>query len=233
MSLIQFEQVHKNYRIGSSIVHAVRDLNLTIGEGEFVALSGPSGSGKSTVFSLMAGMSAPSAGRVIIDGTDISQFTGNDSALLRRRLFGFVFQSFNLMPNLNAYENIELPMLVMPLSAGERRQRVAEIVERLEIGDLLRHRPAELSGGQKQRVAIARALINKPRIIIADEPTANLDSRTGRLVLELAKERCRIDRVTFLFSSHDAAMVAEAGRVIHLCDGTVAAPAQERLAAAG
>lgn len=221
MPLITMKDVEKSYTLGSNRIAAIQAISFNIERGEFVALSGPSGSGKSTLFSLMAGMSCPTKGRILIDGQDISHFSSDQSALLRRRLFGFVFQSFNLMPMLNAFENIELPLLVSAMTAHERTARVHEIAERLEITPLLMHRPSELSGGQKQRVAIARALVTRPSIVIADEPTANLDSRTGRLVLDLAKERCRHEQVTFLFSSHDPAMVTQASRVITLRDGAL------------
>jgi putative ABC transport system ATP-binding protein len=221
MHLIRLESVRKSYSLHANTIHAVNDINLSVGEGEFVAFSGPSGSGKSTLFSLIAGMTPPSAGRVLIDGTDISGFSNSEGALLRRRLFGFVFQSFNLMPVLSALENIELPLLMTALNKSERMRRVHEVAERLEITALLDHRPNEMSGGQKQRVAVARALVTHPRIIVADEPTANLDLRTGQLVLEIARERCHSQNVAFLFSSHDPSMVAQADRVVQMRDGAV------------
>ena len=219
MSLITLENVSKSYSLGGNQIDALSSMSLNVEEGEFVAFSGPSGSGKSTLFSLIAAMARPSAGRIVIDGEDISGYGNSQGAMLRRRLFGFVFQSFNLMPVLTAFENIELPLLLTSAGSAERRQRVQEVADRLEIANLLSHRPNEMSGGQKQRVAIARALVTRPRIVIADEPTANLDSATGQLVLEIAKERCRVDGVTFLFSSHDATMVTQADRVVTLRDG--------------
>jgi putative ABC transport system ATP-binding protein len=222
MSLITLENVKKSYQLGGNTVDAVKDISLTVERGEFVAFSGPSGSGKSTLFSLIAAMARPSAGAVVIDGADVSAYNNSQGALLRRRLFGFVFQSFNLMPVLTAFENIELPLLLSKESASERARRVHAVAERLEIVELLKNRPNEMSGGQKQRVAIARALVTRPQIVIADEPTANLDSKTGQLVLEIAKELCRVDQVTFIFSSHDPAMVAQAHRVVTLCDGMLA-----------
>lgn len=222
MPLIELDDVSKSYQLGSNTVEAVKHVSLSAGAGEFLAFSGPSGSGKSTLFSLIAAMARPSAGRVVIDGVDVSGFDNSQGALLRRRLFGFVFQSFNLMPVLTAFENIELPLLLGSEPAAARARRVRELAERLEISGLLGHRPNEMSGGQKQRVAIARALVTGPRIVIADEPTANLDSKTGRLVLEIAKDLCQRDGVTFLFSSHDPAMVVQAHRVIHLSDGMLA-----------
>jgi putative ABC transport system ATP-binding protein len=219
MPLIQLTSVTKSYPTADGVVNALLDINVTVEEGEFIAFSGPSGSGKSTLFSLVAAMANPSSGSIIVNGLEINRFDNSQGALLRRELFGFVFQSFNLMPVLTAFENIELPLLLAKFSKAERKLRVEEIASKLEIYRLLGQRPGQMSGGQKQRVAIARALINKPRIVIADEPTANLDSQTGQLVLDIAKERCRDDKVTFLFSSHDPLMVSQASRVIHLRDG--------------
>jgi putative ABC transport system ATP-binding protein len=219
MPLIQLTSVTKSYPTADGVVNALLNINVTVEEGEFIAFSGPSGSGKSTLFSLVAAMANPSSGSIIVNGLEINRFDNSQGALLRRELFGFVFQSFNLMPVLTAFENIELPLLLANFSKAERKFRVEEIASKLEIYRLLGQRPGQMSGGQKQRVAIARALINKPRIVIADEPTANLDSQTGQLVLDIAKERCRDDKVTFLFSSHDPLMVSQASRVIHLRDG--------------
>ena len=231
MSLITLENVTKSYTLGGNSVNALSGISLSVEQGEFVAFSGPSGSGKSTLFSLIAAMARPTSGTVTIDGEDVSGFSNSQGAMLRRRMFGFVFQSFNLMPVLTAFENIELPLLLSSAGAAERRQRVQEVATRLEIASLLSHRPNEMSGGQKQRVAIARALVTRPRVVIADEPTANLDSATGQLVLEIAKERCRVDGVTFLFSSHDAAMVTQADRVVTLRDGHLISSGQATSAA--
>ena len=222
MTLISLHGVQKQYQLNGNTVTAVQDISLSIARGEFVAFSGPSGSGKSTLFSLIAAMSKPTAGRIVVAGEDITGFDNAQAAMLRRKMFGFVFQSFNLMPVLSAFENIELPLLLTGMTRAERRVRVEELAERLELKPLLSHRPDAMSGGQRQRVAIARALVTRPQIVIADEPTANLDSKIGHLVLELAKERCRQDDVTFVFSSHDPAMVAQADRVVTLHDGHIA-----------
>jgi putative ABC transport system ATP-binding protein len=219
MPLIQLASVTKSYPTADGVVNALFNADVEVEEGEFLALSGPSGSGKSTLFSLVAAMANPTSGSILVNGVDISRFSNSQGALLRRKLFGFVFQSFNLMPVLSAFENIELPLLLSSISRADRKYRVEEIASKLEISKLLSQRPGQMSGGQKQRVAIARAFVSKPRIIIADEPTANLDSHTGQLVLDIAKERCRDDKVTFLFSSHDPLMVSQATRVIFLRDG--------------
>ena len=221
MTIISLHNVEKKYHLDGNPVFAIRDVSLEIGRGEFIAFSGPSGSGKSTLFSLIAAMTKPTSGRVVVAGKDIDKYDSSAGALLRKQYFGFVFQSFNLMPVLTAYENIELPLLITHLSQKERDTRVREIADRLEITALLKHRPDAMSGGQRQRVAIARALITKPQIVIADEPTANLDSKIGQLVLEMAKELCKLEQVTFLFSSHDPTMVRQADRVVTLSDGRV------------
>lgn len=220
--LIQFRAVSKVYRLKSAPVTALDRVSLAIEEGEFVAFSGPSGSGKTTLFNLAACLDRPTEGEVLFLGEPIHGLSPSAAADLRRRHFGFVFQSFNLVPVLTAFENVELPLRLSDLGRAERAARVDALLEALGLADLADHRPDELSGGQKQRVAVARALVTKPRVVIADEPTANLDSSSGRLVLELAKERNREDRVTFLYSSHDPAMVALADRVVSLYDGRVA-----------
>lgn len=224
MSFIQFEDVYKSYPLKGQEVQALRDISLSIARGDFVALSGPSGSGKTTLFNLMACLDRPTRGAVRIDGTVVSSYSPSAAAGLRRDKYGFIFQSFNLIPVLDAYENIEIPLLITRANGKERRARVRRVAASLQIEDLLAHRPDELSGGQKQRVAIARALVTEPQIVIADEPTANLDSKTGQLVLEIAKERCHQDGVTFLFSSHDPAMVVQAHRTIAIRDGVLLEP---------
>lgn len=227
MSLIVLNNVSKTYPLKSGQVDALRDLMLEVDKAEFVAVSGPSGSGKTTLFNLVACLDRPTSGTVTVTGVDTRQLTPSQAAELRQRNFGFVFQSFNLIPVLTAFENIEVPLLITSHGRSERKRRVHEIAERLDIGRLLHHRPDELSGGQKQRVAIARALVNRPKIIIADEPTANLDSTSGQLVLDLAKELVAQFHVTFLFSSHDSAMVQQASRVLQLRDGRDVTPPQK------
>lgn len=224
MPFIEFEDVSKTYPLKGQDVEALRDVSLSIARGEFVALSGPSGSGKTTLFNLMACLDRPTRGVVRVDGATISDYSPSTAAGLRRDKYGFIFQSFNLIPVLDAFENIEIPLLITRASARERRDRIRRVAESLRIEDLLTHRPEQLSGGQKQRVAIARALVTRPQIVIADEPTANLDSKTGQLVLEIAETLCRQDGVTFLFSSHDPNMIGRASRTIAIRDGARAAP---------
>jgi putative ABC transport system ATP-binding protein len=224
MPQIELDQVSKIYNLKTVAVTALRRVSLRIEAGEFTAFSGPSGSGKTTLFNLIACLDRPTTGRVLFQGQDVSALSPSSAADLRKRHFGFVFQSFNLIPVLTAFENIELPLLITADSRRTRTAKVRDIAERLEIADLLAHRPDELSGGQKQRVAIARALVTAPRVVIADEPTGNLDSESGQLVIEIAKERNRLDGVTFLFSSHDPAMVRQADRVIAIHDGCIRTP---------
>src|SRR5207302_4307819 len=188
MSLIALENVSKEYRLGHQLIRALQEVSLTIEDGVFLAIAGPSGSGKSTLLNLIGCIDVPSRGRLLIDGHDISGRTPDQLAYLRARLIGFVFQTFNLFPVLTAEENIEYPLLQFKeLSRDERRQRVSKFLDVVELSKFARHRPNELSGGQRQRVAIARALATHPRIILADEPTANLDHRTGEGILELMK----------------------------------------------
>src|SRR5437867_6889367 len=189
MSLIRVERVSKHYRLGDQVVWALRDVTLTVEEEVFLAIAGPSGSGKSTLLNLIGCIDTPTSGRIFIDGRDVSGNTPDDLAALRACTIGFVFQTFNLFPVLSAEENVEYPLLQFKeLSRDERGSRVTKFLDVAELSKYARHRPNELSGGQRQRVAIARALATHPRIILADEPTANLDHRTGEGILELMKE---------------------------------------------
>jgi putative ABC transport system ATP-binding protein len=219
MTLIELQAVARRFDLGAGPVWALRDVSLKISEGEFIAFSGPSGSGKTTLFNLMACLLPPTEGRVLFEGRDVSRLDSTAAARLRHEHFGFVFQGFNLLPVLSAFENVELPLLLTRQRGAERRRRVLELLDALDIAGLAHHRPGQMSGGQKQRVAIARALVTEPRVIVADEPTANLDSESGRLVLELARRLHRERRVTFVYSSHDPEMVALAERTVRLKDG--------------
>jgi putative ABC transport system ATP-binding protein len=222
MSLVRVENVSKQYRLGDQIVWALRDLTLGIEEGVFLAIAGPSGSGKSTLLNLIGCIDTPSSGRVLIDGRDTSGSTPDQLAELRARSIGFIFQTFNLLPVLSAEENVEYPLLQFAeLSRSERRERVAHFLDVVQLSRQARHRPNELSGGQRQRVAIARALATHPRIILADEPTANLDSRTGRGILELMKDINRSFNTTFVFSTHDKKVIAKADRLVRIEDGRI------------
>jgi putative ABC transport system ATP-binding protein len=222
MSLIRVENVSKQYRLGGQMVPALQGVNLSIEEGVFLAIAGPSGSGKSTLLNLIGCIDTPTEGTIFIDGHDTSGQTPDQLADLRARAIGFIFQTFNLLPVLSAEENVEYPLLQLKeLGRKERRERVARFLDVVKLGKFARHRPSELSGGQRQRVAIARALATQPKIILADEPTANLDSRTGAGILELMKEINRSLQTTFVFSTHDKKVIAKADRLVRIEDGRI------------
>jgi len=222
MPLIRVDDVSKEYRLGNQMVPALHNVSLSIEEGVFLAIAGPSGSGKSTLLNLIGCIDTPTTGRVLIDDMDTSGHTPNQLADLRARTIGFIFQTFNLFPVLSAEENVEYPLLQFPeLSRDERRARVTKFLDVVQLSKQARHRPSELSGGQRQRVAIARALATHPRIILADEPTANLDSKTGSGILELMKDINRSFQTTFVFSTHDKKVIAKADRLIRIEDGRV------------
>jgi len=222
MSLINVEQVSKRYRLGDQWVTALSDVTLSIERGVFLAIAGPSGSGKSTLLNLIGCIDTPDTGRVVIDGDDVTGQTPDQLAGLRARSIGFVFQTFNLLPVLSAEENVEYPLLQFKeLDRAERRQRVATFLETVGLSKYARHRPNELSGGQRQRVAIARALVTHPKIVLADEPTANLDGKTGRRIITLMKRINRDSGTTFVFSTHDKKDIAEADRLVRIEDGRI------------
>lgn len=214
------QDVTKEYDLGKTRVQALRGITLRIEPGDFATLAGPSGSGKSTLLNIIGCLDCPTSGEVFLGGAPVGGLGGRDLDRLRLRTIGFVFQSFNLIPVLNVYENIELPLLIRPdISRRERRERVLYFIEEIGLADQVRQKPAELSGGQRQRVAVARALATGPEIVLADEPTANLDSATGIEIIELMHELNRIEGTTFLFSSHDPKIIERATRVFHLADG--------------
>jgi putative ABC transport system ATP-binding protein len=220
--LIQVENVSKSYRLGDKLVPALDDVTLSIDEGVFMAIAGPSGSGKSTLLNLIGCIDTPTRGRILIDGRDTSGRTPDELADLRARSIGFIFQTFNLFPVLSAEENVEYPLLQFKeLGREERRARVAKFLDVVQLAKYARQRPNELSGGQRQRVAIARALATHPRIVLADEPTANLDSRTGAGILELMKDVNRSSGTTFVFSTHDKKVIAKADRLVRIEDGHI------------
>ena len=220
--IIVLEDLWKTYPMGKVEVHALKGVNLRIAEGEFVSVAGPSGSGKTTLMNIAGLIDSPSRGRLVIDGREIKAQSRGELTRMRRELIGFVFQSFNLLPVLSVFENVELPLIIGKGGAKtERRERVEYLLEEVGLAERRNHRPAELSGGQQQRVAIARALVARPRIIIADEPTANLDSATGEKVLDLMKKINREEKTTFLFSSHDSLIWQMADHVVFLHDGNI------------
>lgn len=220
MSIVEFEGVRKTYRVGDQEIHALDGIDLRIKEGEFVAIIGPSGSGKSTLMHLLSCLDTPTEGRMTVCGTDLSRAPADVLARMRNREIGFVFQSFNLLPRLDVVSNVELPLIYSGVPTRERRERAAEAARRVGLGDRLANRPTQLSGGQCQRVAIARALVNNPRIVFGDEPTGNLDSATGRNILEIFKELHAAGK-TIILVTHDPSIAAQARRVIELRDGRI------------
>jgi putative ABC transport system ATP-binding protein len=227
MSLIEMKDVKKFYMLGDTRVDALRGVSVAIEKGEFLAIAGPSGSGKSTMLNMIGCIDLPSEGKVLIDGTEVDTLNDKELTRYRRNKIGFIFQSFNLIPVLDVYENIEFPLLLnRGLSKKEREAIVMHFVEEVGLSDRLRNKPNELSGGQRQRVAIARALVAKPLIILADEPTANLDSTTGMRIVELMRSINEVEKTTFIFSTHDAHIMKKARRVIRVLDGRILAPGE-------
>ena len=221
MEVIQLQDVTKVYRIGEVETHALRGVTLDIGDGEFTAIVGPSGSGKTTMLQLMGCLDRPSGGRVHINGQDVTRLNPNKRADLRKGTIGFVFQFFALIPGLTAYENVELPLLLAGAKKAERRERVNELLEAVGISDRARHRPDQMSGGEQQRVAVARALATRPVLVLADEPTANLDTENGRQIMEIMVRLNEETGTTFIFATHDPRVVAFARRMVELRDGRI------------
>lgn len=220
--IVRLEQVDKDYHLGNVVVPALRQVSLDIEPGEFTVIAGPSGSGKTTLLNLIGCVDVATRGRVLVDGQDTGQLKEKDLTRLRLERLGFIFQSFNLVGVLDAFQNVELPLLLQKTVAkAERRERVMDLLRQVGIEQYAHHRPGELSGGQRQRVAIARALVTRPRIVLADEPTANLDSVTGNAILDLM-QALNAKGTTFLFSTHDPRVVSRAGRVVRLVDGRIA-----------
>ncbi|MFT7824481.1 MAG: ABC transporter ATP-binding protein [Sulfurimonas sp.] len=220
--MIQTKHVSKVYRMGEVELEVIKDLSLSVGHGEFVAIIGPSGSGKSTVLNLLGGLDKPSSGEVIIDGTNISGLNTAQLADFRGEHIGFIFQNFNLIPVLSVYENIEYPLIMIQhLSEKERRERTMALLAEVDMLDQKDKYPDQISGGQKQRVAIARALVTKPKIVFADEPTANLDSKTAHRIIELMHKIKQDYNTTFIFATHDEKIVSSAERLITLVDGQI------------
>jgi putative ABC transport system ATP-binding protein len=222
MEVAKVENVTRSFKVGKVETQALRGVSLSIENGEFTALVGPSGSGKTTLLQLIGCLDQPTSGRVFINGKDVSQLNRNQRADMRRGTLGYVFQFFALIPTLTAYENVEMPLLLIGQNAADRRKRVTELIESVDLLDHANHRPDQLSGGQQQRVAIARALATRPALILADEPTANLDTPNGKQVMEIMTRLNQETGVTFVFATHDPRVFNYARRVITLRDGLVA-----------
>ena len=221
MEIIRLIQLHKIYDESGIPVHAVNGINLTVSEGEFTAIVGPSGSGKTTLLNLIGGLDKPTSGEIFIEGTNLSDLKPNQLIDFRLRNIGFVFQSFNLIPVLTAHENVEFIMQLQGRGREERHVRTNELLKSVGLEDKIDVRPRNLSGGQQQRVAVARALASKPRFILADEPTANLDSKSTSNLLDIMEKLNHMEHMTFIFSTHDQRVVSKAHRVITIEDGQV------------
>ena len=221
MAIVRLDKVSKVYGKNKLKVHAVTDVSFEVQEGEFLAIVGPSGSGKTTLLNLIGGIDRPSKGKVYIEDQDITLLSKARLSDLRLKRIGFIFQEYNLIPVLTAVENIELGLLLLGIDKAERRERVNKIIKDVGILELANRRPKEMSGGQQQRVAVARAMVTKPAVILADEPTANLDSNTGISILRLMQEMNHRENITFIFSTHDPMVMEMASRVIILRDGRI------------
>jgi putative ABC transport system ATP-binding protein len=233
MEVAKIDNVTRVYSTGKVETRALRGVNLTIESGEFTALVGPSGSGKTTLLQLIGCLDQPTSGQVYVNGKDVSRLNRNQRADMRRGTIGFIFQFFALIPTLTAYENIEMPLLLIGQSAAERHERVTQLLEAVDLTDRATYRPDQLSGGQQQRVAIARALSTKPALILADEPTANLDTANGQQVMEIMTRLNQETGVTFVFATHDPRVIQYARRVVVLRDGLVVDEEPEELVTAG
>ena len=218
--MIELRGIKKIYRMGSQSLEALRGVSLTVGRGEFVSIMGPSGSGKSTLMNILGCLDTPTAGEYVLDSARVAGLTFDQLAAVRNRKIGFVFQNFNLMPYATAWENVELPMLFDGKNARKRRERVAELLAAVGLTDWRDHRPAELSGGQQQRIALARALANDPPILLADEPTGNLDSKSGEEIMAILMDLWRAGR-TIVMVTHNDHIAARSQRIIRLLDGNV------------
>jgi len=219
--IIELRDVWKIYTMGKVEVKALRGINLKVRQGEFVAIMGPSGSGKSTSMNMVGSLDVPTTGTVFLDGQDISKLSESDLAQLRGRKIGFIFQQFNLLNTLSAIENVMLPMIFQNINKHNREMRAKKLLELVQLGHRLHHKPAEMSGGEQQRVAIARSLANNPEVILADEPTGNLDTKTGRIVMDFLKYLNKKENRTIVMVTHDEHVAKEAKRITFLRDGEI------------
>jgi len=219
--IVRVESVIKDYGHGQALTHALRGINLKIEAGEFTAMAGPSGSGKSTLLNLIGGLDRPTSGIIEVDGREIDKLSNTELSLLRRDRLGFIFQSYNLIPVLTALENAEYVLMLQNVPTIERRERVRQVLKEVGLEGLENRYPRQLSGGQQQRVAIARAIVSEPALVLADEPTANVDSETGKALLDLMRSLNEAKGVTFFFSTHEEAVMKRARRLLQLRDGVI------------
>ena len=217
--VVELRGVHKTYRLGAHVIRALQGVDLTVERGELLALTGPSGSGKSTILNLAGLIDTPDSGDILLNGQKVNDLDEEARTLLRRDSLGFVFQSFNLVPVMTVAENVDYPLFITGVATAERKARVAAQLEAVGLQDHAHHRPDALSGGQRQRVAIARALVKRPRLVIADEPTASLDSHTADQVLDLMRERCHAEGAAFVIATHDSRLAGRCDRIVALLDG--------------
>ncbi len=221
MALIEMQHIKKDYFLGETVVHALRGIDLQIDKGEFIAIWGPSGSGKTTLLNLIGAIDEPTAGDLSIAGREVRSLSDDQRSELRNETVGFIFQGFNLIPVLSALENVMMPLQIRGASFGEAKKKALSRLQEVGLNDFTRHRPFKMSGGQQQRVAIARALVNDPSLVIADEPTANLDSETARMIIGLMRELNQKEETTFIFSTHDQRLLDQVKRLVRLEDGRI------------
>jgi putative ABC transport system ATP-binding protein len=221
MALIETIDIKKDYRLGETVVHALRGVDMSIDRGEFVAVWGPSGSGKTTLLNLIGAIDEPSEGKLFIEGQEVALLSDNQRTELRNRSIGFIFQGFNLIPVLSALENVMLPLQIKGVPFAKAREKALRHLDEVELSEFVKHRPDTMSGGQRQRVAIARALVGDPSLVIADEPTANLDSVTSRKIIGLMRDLNEKGNTTFIFSTHDQRLLDQVGRLVRMEDGMI------------